>query len=186
MTIKSTKSTKATNKSTKSTKATDKSARRRAKAPRVRERAPKAAVEREVSTSAIDADDALDAANNAKAPKGSGMRACYLQWLAKTSKESSVSYANSMRRPVGAFVDWCAAKDITRASALSTGALEKYRASVEKQGYALSTQRMALARVQTFLRFLDVGADLKVLRLQHTAKEKKHLAALAAEREVAA
>lgn len=108
-------------------------------------------------------------------------------WLAAQAKESSEAYAKSLRRPVGAFVAWCTSKGI-KLSAINAQVCERYRTHCEKQGHARSTTRMSLARVQTFLRAQGVDAEaLKVLRVQHTRKEKQHLADKAAERaEVAA
>lgn len=138
------------------------------------------------SDSAVNGEDVLDAVKNGKAPKqGNTLRALYLQWLAGTSKQHSTTYANTLRRPVGDFIDWCA-KRAFAVPTIDTKALARYRAHAEGQGAAISTTRMNLARVQTFLRFAGCEADLSVLRIAHTPKEKKHLAALAAARTVAA
>lgn len=116
-------------------------------------------------------------------PRGTGLLERYLD---SCSAEFSESYVKSLQRPLTSFIEWCASKGVTRMSQVQTETLVRYRRHVEKQGRALSTTRMELARVQTFLRFAESSADLAVLRLPHTEQEKAHLAALAEERAEAA
>lgn len=118
-------------------------------------------------------------APKAKQPRGTGLVERYLD---KCSAEFSESYVKSLQGPLTSFIEWCASKGITQMAQVETKTLEAYRRHAENQGRALSTTRMALARVQTFLRFAGCTADLTVLRVQHTKKEKKHLADLAEQR----
>ena len=141
------------------------------------------AAKKPVSTSAVDADDVL-AAIGGTAPKAGGIRGAYLRWLAANSTAYSAAYVNSLRRPVGDFIDYCEANGVTSVMHIKTSTLEAYRKHVQAQGNAISTTRMALARVSTFLRAQEsCNGDLSVLRVQHTPSEKK---AMAAKAEVAA
>lgn len=105
------------------------------------------------------------------------------RYLASVTKQHTMAYARSIAKPITEFTAWCDSKFITTLKEVDDSVLERYRRHVEKQGYALSTLRMSLARVQTFLRVSGCKADLSLLRIAHTKKEKKHLAELAAERE---
>lgn len=95
--------------------------------------------------------------------------------------EFSETYALGILRPLNAFGEWLDARKLG-VKALTDKHLERYAAHVVSQGRAVSTNRMELARVQTFLRWSGCKADLSALRLRHTKKEKQHLAELAAAR----
>lgn len=112
----------------------------------------------------------------ASAPKASNgsLAARVESYILVVAKAHTEAYANSLRRPLTAFVEWCASKRITEPMHLNTLAVEKYRAHAAGLGHAISTTRMSLARVKTFLSVLDVaGVDLSSLRIQHTVEEKE-------------
>jgi hypothetical protein len=117
-----------------------------------------------------------------KASKSSGLEARIESFISGVRKAHTETYAKSLYRPLADFLVWCEMKSITDVKGLNTHALQLYCSHVQAQGYALSTSRMALARVQTFCRVASVDADLSVLRLPHTIEEKEHMAELAAER----
>jgi hypothetical protein len=104
------------------------------------------------------------------------------RYLAHVAKEHSEAYARSISKPIVAFTTWCAAKGVVSLKQVDDKVLTRYRAHAENQGYALSTLRMSLARVQTFLRVSGCQADLSALRIAHTKREKRHLAELADDR----
>ena len=101
------------------------------------------------------------------------------RYLAAVAKAHTEAYARSIAKPIEDFTTWCAAQGITTLGQVSDKTLKAFRRWCEQKGYALSTTRMALARVQTFLRVSGCKADLSLLRVQHTKKEKRHLAELA-------
>lgn len=153
-----------------------------AKAPK----APKAAkTTKAPSDSAVDAEDTL-AACGGVAPKGDSVRALYLQFLAACSKESSEAYVKSLRRPIGEFVDWCKSEGISTLAQLDTKSLLAYRKAAKRtqdgEVRAVSTFRMSLARVVTFLRSQEPGevnADISILRVKLTDEEREAGAAAA-------
>jgi site-specific recombinase XerD len=105
------------------------------------------------------------------------------RYLAGVAQQHTEAYARSIAKPIAEFTEWCASKGIATLKQVDDKVLARYRRHAEAQGYALSTLRMGLARVQTFLRVSGCKADLRVLRVAHTKKEKRHLAELASVRE---
>jgi hypothetical protein len=114
------------------------------------------------------------------APKKLGLEQRY---LAQVTKAHTMAYARSIAKPITAFTTWCGARGIVSLKQVDAKVLARYRRHAEAQGYALSTLRMGLARVQTFLRVSGCKADLSVLRVAHTKAEKRRLAELAETRE---
>lgn len=120
------------------------------------------------------------------APKGR-LDTLLEQFLTSVAKKHTEAHAYRLSREVGQFVAWAEGKAVKQLSSVNVRVAERYRAHCEKQGWALTTKRMHLARVQTFLRAHGVSKEvLKVLRVEHTKAEKEHLAELRAAREVAA
>jgi len=151
------------------------------KAPKA-PKAPKAKAEkakRNVDTnSAVHAPETLDACAG-KAPKGDSIHARFLQFLAANAQENSESFVNSLRRPLGEFLDWCKSERIVTFAQLDTKALLTYRRTAKRtqdgEERATSTMRMSLARVITFLRAQEEGsinADISLLRVKLTAEER--------------
>lgn len=125
-------------------------------------------------------------AKKAKAPKAepkvealNALETRMQSYLLDVAKAHTDAYAKSISRPLADFSVWCASKGITDVKHVVTLALQQYAKHVQARGGALSTARMALARVQTFCRVAGVDADLSTLRLQHTDAEKTHLTELA-------
>jgi hypothetical protein len=109
----------------------------------------------------------------AKAPKApKAAHDVVAPYIAHCTKEFSQTYANSLLRPLNAFGEWLESRKLD-VSELEDKHLVRYRALAEAQGLALSTTRMSLARVQTFLRWAGCKANLSVLRIQHTEEEKE-------------
>jgi site-specific recombinase XerD len=136
----------------------------------------------------VNAPETIEACDEGKAPKGDSIHACFLQFLATNSKENSESFVHSLRRPLGEFMDFLQAERITTFAQLDTKTLLAYRKAAKRtQGgeeRALSTMRMSLARVVTFLRAQEEGtinADISVLRVKLTAEEKAEAAEAAAD-----
>jgi hypothetical protein len=128
--------------------------------------------------------DAAAAALGARARKRAKPQLGLAQrYLAQVAREHTEDYARSISKPIVAFTAWCAAKGVVSLKQVDDKVLARYRRHAEAQGHAISTLRMSLARVQTFLRVSGCKADLSVLRVQHTSKEKRRLAELAKARE---
>jgi hypothetical protein len=155
-----------------------------AKAPKL----SKAAKARRVDTNSyVHAPETLEACGG-KAPKGDSIHACFLQFLAQNAASNSEAFTDSLRRPLGEFMDFLKAQRITTWAQLDSKALVAYRKTAKHtQGgevRALSTMRMSLTRVITFLRAQPEGtinADISILRVKHTDEEKAVRAEAAAE-----
>jgi hypothetical protein len=159
------------------------------------EKAPKAAkapkaekAKRIVDTnSAVHAPETLEACQG-NAPKGSSIHAHFLQFLAHNAASNSEAFVNSLRRPLGEFMDFLKAERVTSWAQLDSKTLMAYRKAAKQtesgEARAVSTTRMSLARVITFLRAQEEGtvnADISLLRVKLTADEKAEAAEAAAD-----
>jgi len=150
-----------------------------AKAPK----AEKAAKARNVNTnSAVHAPETLEACQG-KAPKGDSIHAHFLQFLAHNAASNSEAFVGSLRRPLGEFMDFLKAQRITTWAQLDSKTLVAYRKAAKQtesgEARAVSTMRMSLARVITFLRAQEEGlvnADVSLLRVKLSAEEKQEKA----------
>lgn len=101
--------------------------------------------------------------------------------IAQAKGGCSPSYVKSIARPLGEFVGFVEFKKIARVAKLTDATLVAYRKYAERtpagNKRALSTMRMELRRVASFLRAQpDCRADLSALCVTHTKAEKRERA----------